>query len=261
MPSVLSEQTPAARVAARGGGAEPERLGGSALAPFDYPARAVFTYLANPGRWDIFETEEGPEILPAVREFSHQPGSKGVRPHELRDGRIVGDPGAAIARLESAEGWIKIDDDVEVVAFGARFSGAVHVYEGRRGRINLPRWVRLYRLGGAVHVERDVKGWIEFLRYVRDSVLPPIDAGVLLALESKLRTDLGRVRSAGKASHVSAHNAEILEGRLLAFKASAPASAPTGGAEPDRVLEADDAANGGDKAAPAPRGRPRKSRT
>jgi hypothetical protein len=196
-----------------------------------YPPKCDFTLLANPTSWDIFLTEDGPEILPALRTLAHQPGVGGV--HQVRDAEtraIYGDPDGAISHARK-QGWVVVPRTIQVIAFGDTFTGYVHSYVGQKGRIHLMRWCRLFKVGTGSQVTRDGEGYHAFLRRVRDEILGAPHPGIVAGLQSKLRRLHAKRAARGRNDPAAERDAEMLASKLDAFNRRARPRQPA--AEPE----------------------------
>jgi hypothetical protein len=229
------------------GGDEPAPPRAAPTSFFNYAASEDFTYMADPRRWDVFLTADGPEILPCLTPLRHQPGLKGVRGLEEKVDGVkvqIADPSNAITHRVQHRGQIPIPKDLEVVAFGQRYRGYVHRYRVRGGKFaHLSRWERLYALGDACYTQRDAEGYFAFLREVRDRFLGGrCDPNVARALEEKIRgyhrSALGQAAANAPAGLMQK---EELAPKLAVFGPStrrappAPLAAPQPGSEPAPV--------------------------
>jgi len=184
-------------------------------APFNFAATHSFVYLAHPTRWDVYETSEGPELLPQLRAFPRAPGVNGV---VYVRGHDDGDETAAVANLCHKDGWVKVDPNVTVLAFGESVDGYVHQYPGRSGPINLPVWTRLYQLGDEVQRQFDADGFHDFLRFVRDNYLGQPTPEIKRSKHLQLRN------MAAKGLSKQASPAGAIAGEIMARKAEAVAT-------------------------------------
>ena len=172
---------------------------------YNLPPASDFSLVANPTRWDVFMTEDGPEILPALSKLSYYPDQKGVRQVTDVDGKIVGDPSRALATL-AAHGKVAVPKDWTVNCYHRDGSlmasrvGYVHRLQGARGPVHMDVWNRPYAVGSATHTERDEKGYHEFLRRVRDELLGPPDPAIVQGLRVKLQN---MARISGEKAHRS----------------------------------------------------------
>lgn len=197
-----------------GGGREPRpSRRAEALSTLD--TKHDFVYIAHPLRWDVYLTERGAEILPAITELEFQPGLAGVLPVK---GEMNGDPSYAMT-AKQAKGWVIVPDDFEVTAFGEKRRGYRHVYDGRGGPDShtCSVWQRPYQVGGVAMVQRDEGGFIQFLRDIAERILPPMDPNVRRGLEAKLREMHRTAASARSKSYMAESVADILEKKLEAF--------------------------------------------
>lgn len=199
--------------------------GGAPVAPpstastLPLEAAPNFAFLAHPGRWDIFESDRGPEILPALTKLEFQPGLAGVRAVK---GARDGDPSHAILEKQK-KGWVVIPSNLRTRAFGADREGYVHVYDGKAGAgtVHLDVWQRPYVVGSAVFFAKDREGYIAFLRQIRD-LLPKIDDNVRAGLREKFSETLRIAKAASsRGSAAAAATVADLERKMEAFKPGA----------------------------------------
>jgi hypothetical protein len=197
-----------------GGGREP-KASRRALEISTLDTKHDFVFICHPLRWDVYLTEQGAEILPAITELEFQPGLAGVLPVK---GEMNGDPSYAITAKVS-KGWVVVPEDFEVTAFGERRRGYRHVYDGRGGPDShvCSVWQRPYQVGGQAFVQRDEAGFLQFLRDIAAKIMPPIDPNARRALESKLREMHRTAASARSKSYMAESVAELLERKLVAF--------------------------------------------
>jgi hypothetical protein len=192
-------------------------------------ASSNFEYLVNPKRYDVFVTDQGLEILPLPTKLEYQAGLAGVLPVR---GDPDGDPTFALAE-KKRKGWIEVPEDFEVIAFGERRVGYVHVYDSAKGpdTAHLEVWVRPYIVGGEVFFEKDPAGYHQFLRDVRDKLMPPLDANVRRGLENKLR-EMRRTATgaASKGSLAARETIGVLEQKLEVFQGGKSKVPPAGAA-------------------------------
>jgi hypothetical protein len=212
-------------------GRDPEPTTRGVAVLYNFEPAAPFVYMAHPRHYDVFPVEGAHEILPALRQFHLIPGVSGVRETEMvvdNVARVVADPTNAIAQLVR-KGWVQVPDGWEVTAFGQKKTGYFHIYDGTRGRICLPRWVRLYNLGDACEMARDEDGFREFQRRIANELLPPLDTAVRKALHQKLlglqRQVAGRDPSRGVAGAVAGE----LQAKLRVFDGGKPPRGKTAG--------------------------------
>lgn len=219
------------------GGREPKPPPAANTTAHKWPSSHGFAYMATEERWDVVKVGEKDgeaqyEILPHLLTVHFTPGVNGVVHVK---GANDGDPSATIGRLQ-AKGYKLVPMDMTVTAFGQDYTGYVHVYDGAYGEINLPRWVRLYRLGDTTYQSRDGEGWVNFLRWVRDNLLPEPKDEVRLALVGQL--EQVRRLAAGNLNSPSAKEAAGIYADKI--KAAQPRRAPAGGrsAKPPPKAEA-----------------------
>lgn len=233
--------------AAQAGRAPKRARSVEASTPLEYASNFVF--LAHPLRWDVFVTDAGPEILPAITKLEFQPGIAGVLPVR---GESDGDPSYALT-VKRSKGWVEVDPDIEVSAFGERRTGYVQVYNGKSGpdSHHCDVWTRPYSVAGALYLDRDQRGYWQFLRDVRDNVLPPLDENVKRGLQRKLIEMLNTSKAASSRSHSAAQVAEDLRAKLVVFDGgaeTAPAGRSRGGRAPKAAPRATMADDGGEDA-------------
>lgn len=211
-----------------------------AVSPLPY--KANFVFLAHPLRWDVFTTDQGPEILPSLTELEFQPGLAGVLPVR---GESDGDPSYAI-QAKRNKGWIDVPADFAVTAFSEARDGYVHCYDSKSGpdSHHCCVWVRPYSVAGNLYHEEDRAGFHQFLRDVRDQVMPPLDANVKRGLKAKLEQMLKTAQAAASKSLGAESTVSEIRAKLKVFdggaapvaggsrgkapKAAPRASAPTG---------------------------------
>lgn len=199
------------------GGKEPKQLRrATEISTLD--VKHDFVYICHPLRWDVYLTERGAEILPAITELEFQPGLAGVLPVK---GEMNGDPSYAIT-AKVAKGWQVVPEDFEVVAFGEKRRGYRHVYDGRGGPDShvCPVWVRPYQVGGQSFSQRDEAGFFQFLRDVAEKVMGPMDVNARRGLEAKLREMHRTAASAAGKSYMAESTAGVLLKKLEAFARS-----------------------------------------
>lgn len=233
--------------AAQAGRAPKRARSSEAASPLEYASN--FVLLAHPLRWDVFMTDNGPEILPSVTKLEFQPGIAGVLPVR---GESDGDPSYALT-VKRAKGWIEVDPDIEVSAFGERRTGYVQVYDGKSGpdTHHCDVWTRPYSVAGALYFDRDQQGFWKFLRDVRDHVLPPLDENVKRGLQRKLIEMLNTSKAASGRSHSAAQVAEDIRAKLTVFDGggdAAPAGRSRGGRAPKAAPRATMQDDGGEDA-------------
>lgn len=220
---VNNQPLPSNSSAAAAGAAPARAFSAAEALPLDHQPRFVF--LAHPARWDVFEGPDGFEILPAITKLEFQAGLAGVRAVK---GVPDGDPSFAIVEKQR-RGWVVVPESLEVVAFGERRTGYVHVYDGRAGKgtVHLDVWQRPYLLGGAVFFAKDKAGYVDFLRKVK-ATLPPMDPNIRAALQEKFG-ELLRVAKAAAArgSAAAAVTVGDLEKKLGAFRLGKAPEAPS----------------------------------
>jgi hypothetical protein len=194
--------------------------------------KANFCYLAHPARYDVFITDRGPEILPALTTLEYQPGLAGVLPVK---GEANGDPSFALA-AKKKKGWIEVPEDFVVEAYGERRAGYVQVYDSKHGpeTHHVEVWQRPYVVGSEIYWDKDPAGYWQFLRDVKEKLLPPVDNNVLRALQSKLqamkRTAVG---AKSKGSQAAGDTITALDEKLKAFGAKGQAGGtPLRGSKP-----------------------------
>jgi uncharacterized membrane protein len=188
-----------------------------AVSPLPY--KANFVFLAHPLRWDVFVTDKGPEILPALTELEFQPGLAGVLPVR---GESDGDPSYAI-QAKRNKGWIDVPPDFAVTAFGEARDGYVHCYDSKSGpdSHHCCVWVRPYSVAGNLYHEEDRAGFHQFLRDVRDQVMPALDANVRRGLKAKLEQMLKTAQAAATKSPGAASTVDDIRHKLTVFDGGA----------------------------------------
>jgi len=192
----------------------PARQTGKAALPRHAPAHR-FTLLCKADRFDVFETDAGPQILPALRVLRHQPGVSGVR---YIKGAPDGDATHAIATLKR-KGWVEIPEETECQAFGKTVDAYNEMFQGHRGPVWHDVWNQPYFLGDQLYWNRDEAGYHDFLRMVLERFLGgKIDPNVKRALQVKLQT-MAR-KAASIDSPMSRPMASQIGDRLTVFEAA-----------------------------------------
>lgn len=193
------------------------------------PASHNFCFLGHPGAWDVILAEDGPAIVPRLRELRYEPGVACVS--EVK-GSFDGSPKMAIS-IQQGKGWILIPPDRPVVAHGETYTRYVNRFAGQKGPVHLSVWYRPYVRGGRVIQDFDEKGWHRFLRDLVGTVIPAPDKEALRALELDMRQEWQRHATLADKNARSAAMAELYERKLEVFKtpvvhsrAPAPVEAP-----------------------------------
>ena len=184
---------------------------------------ANFTFLYHPQRWDVAEVEEEFVLVPRLARFHHQAGVLGVS--QVR-GQVNGDEAAALA-FRARKGFVRIDPDKEVTAWGKTVQGYSVQYDGHRGPVHLTAWERPYMLGGTLLVDHDDEGWNAWRRgLVTSKVIPSPDRMVVRALQMTM-TRAMQARQSQDRSAGAISRGEILERKLVAFDGGKSATSPT----------------------------------
>lgn len=194
------------------------------------PPSQDFVFLWHPEMWDVVEVDGEPKLAPRLREFRYEPGVAGVEEVKRQRG---GNPRRALA-TQAERGFLPVDPNVIVHAWGRDEEGYVRMYDGVRGPVHLSVWHRPYVLGGRVVVDFDEEGWNAWRASLVGTTVPAPDARTQRALQLDMAKTLRKLQTSAERNASAAAKAEQYERRLTVFQggarrrkgAATPASTP-----------------------------------
>lgn len=170
---------------------------------------APFLHMAHPGRWGIFETDRGFEILPQLGKMKLDRGVGGVT--------NTGDDSHARVHYQKL-GWIIIELDFE--------PGYVREHDTNGGKLYTSKWEHPRMSGRTPTIRTDQEGWWAFLRRVADELLPEPDPEIIANFRDVLGARLGRQLEQAELRPSRAKAAEETQARIDALDALTGEDAP-----------------------------------
>lgn len=189
---------------------------------------AMFTWILNPFRLDVYLTPKGPKVLPVPLPVPHAGGINRAAENMAARGKVAGalpqgDPAGALAYY-AREGWIAVPHDFEVITYVGtggrqrklvREPGYVRAFQTRQGWAHLPIWSRPYQAGNQVLFEHDHQGRWESLDLMRRDLIGDLDPNALMSLREHLLDCYRRVRA--KKHGFGPEERRIYKAKLQAF--------------------------------------------